>query len=80
MPLSKPDNRKVVHTRKVECFGYIREDGQWDIEGHMTDVKAYDFENSHRGKIPAGQPVHDMWIRLTIDDSLMIQKSEASTD
>ena len=80
MPLSKSDNRMPVHTRRVECFGYIREDGMWDIEGHMTDVKSYDFSNSHRGEIPMGEPVHDMWIRLTIDDSLMIHKAEASTD
>lgn len=80
MPLSKASNRKPIHTRRIECFGYIREDGLWDIEGHMTDVKSYDFANSHRGDVRAGEAVHDMWIRITVDDTLMIHKAEASTD
>ncbi|MBO6784243.1 MAG: DUF2889 domain-containing protein, partial [Alphaproteobacteria bacterium] len=45
MPLSPPAEREHIHTRTVECAGYRRTDGLWDIEGHLTDVKTYTFEN-----------------------------------
>lgn len=80
MPLSPAAKRHHIHTRQVEVTGYIREDGLWDIEGHMTDVKSYGFENSHRGVIEPGEPIHNMWLRVTFDDSLTIRDAEASTD
>ncbi len=80
MPLSAPAPRRHYHTRQVTCRGYFREDGLWDIEGHMTDEKTYAFENSDRGEIQAGEPVHEMSIRLTIDDSMVIRDIEAVTD
>jgi hypothetical protein len=80
MPLSPPDARRHYHTRAIECRGYFREDGLWDIEGHMTDVKTYGFENSDRGRVEAGEPVHEMSIRLTLDDAFEIKAAEASTD
>lgn len=80
MPLSPPAPREHIHTRVVECRGYRREDGLWDIEGHITDVKTYGFGNHFRGEIPAGTPVHDMWLRLTVDDRLEIHAVEAATE
>lgn len=80
MPLSPPDPRQHVHTRRIECRGYRREDGLWDIEGHITDVKTYSFKNQWRGEIASGEPVHEMWLRLTVDDELLIHAAEASTE
>jgi hypothetical protein len=80
MPLSPPVAREHIHTRVVECRGFRREDGLWDIEGHITDVKTYAFGNHFRGEIPAGTPVHDMWLRLTVDDQLTIHEIEAVTE
>ena len=45
MPLSPPAPREPIHTRAIDLRGYRREDGLWDIEGHLTDVKCYDFES-----------------------------------
>ena len=58
-----------MHTRHVECRGYERDDGLWDIEGHLVDTKPYDMPNDDRvsGKIAAGEALHEMWIRLTVD-------------
>ena len=80
MPLSDPAPREHIHTRKVTCTGYRRSDGLWDIEGHITDVKTYGFENHDRGEIPAGEPIHQMWLRLTLDDQMVVQAVEAVTD
>jgi len=80
MPLSEPVSRKVLHTRAIEMCGYFRDDGLWDIEGHLTDNKSYGYDGGFRGWVEPETPVHDMWIRLTVDDNLVIQACEAATD
>ena len=67
MPLPPASvNRQRVHVRSVQLCGYKREDGLWDVEAHLTDTKDQDYPLSS-GLRPAGQPVHDMWVRVTID-------------
>jgi len=80
MPLTSPASRHKIHTRRVTCEGFRRDDGHLDIEGHITDVKTYEVPNSFRDGIPAGVPIHDMSIRLTVDDDLTILAVEAITD
>ena len=81
MPLSESNSkRELIHNRTVECYGYRRDDGLWDIEGHLIDTKTYDFTNLDRGPVKAGEPVHEMWLRITVDDDLVIHKTEASTE
>lgn len=80
MPLSPPKPRKHMHTREIEVRGYHREDGLWDIEAHMRDTKSYSFPNKARGEIKAGEPIHDMWLRITIDDKNLIHDAEAVTE
>ena len=80
MPLSPARPREHCHTREIACRGYRREDGLWDIEGHLVDTKPYEFASEYRGVTPSGSAVHDMWIRLTIDDDMVIHACEASMD
>ena len=80
MPLSESAPRKHLHLRNVECRGYLRDDGLWEVEGHMVDTKTYSFPNRHRGEVEVGEPVHEMWLRLTIDDAMRIREVEAVTD
>ena len=81
MPLSPAANRKEMHTRVVTCKGYLRDDDLWDIEGHMVDTKPYRFENIDRGgHIEAEEPLHGMWVRLTIDDQMKVHAAEAAID
>ena len=70
--LAAPAPRTHVHTREVLYRGFHREDGLWDIEAELTDTKTYAQEKSGRGVMPAGQPVHGMTIRLTVDDAMKI--------
>ncbi|MCY4192251.1 MAG: DUF2889 domain-containing protein [Rhodospirillaceae bacterium] len=80
MPLATPVDRELLHTRAITMRGYIREDGLWDIEGHLTDNKSYAFDTEARGRVEPDMPVHEMRVRLTVDDNLVIQACEASTD
>ena len=61
-------------------MGYEREDGLWDIEGRITDVKTYSFTNMDRGEVNAGTPVHDMTVRITVSLDLVIIDCEASME
>lgn len=80
MPLSPPAPRRRLHIRAIECTGYQRDDGLWDIEGRLVDSKSYDFANRDRGGIKAGEPLHDISVRLTVDDDLEVRAAEASGD
>ena len=81
MPLSVPDvERDPIHTRAIECRSFRRADGLWDIEGHLTDIKAYPFVNEFRGEIKPGEPLHDMWLRLTVDRDFVVRGVEVHTD
>ena len=80
MPLSAPVEREHLHDRRYEFQGYRRKDGLWDIEGRMTDTKTYSFPNDYRGEIKAGEPLHDMRIRLTLDEHFVVTDIEVSTD
>jgi len=76
MPLPPPAaQRKHIHTRRIACEVYEREDGLWDVEANMIDTKTYDTE---RGK--AGQPLHNMWVRLTLSEDMVIRGIESAMD
>lgn len=80
MPLSAPVARERVHKRAIEINGYRRSDGLYDIEAQLTDSKAFGQTNYDRGYIAAGEPIHGMWLRLTVDDRMNIVGAEAASD
>ena len=51
-----------MHMRRVTFRGYQREDGLWDIEAAIVDVKTYVLKTPDRGTLRPGTPVHDMTI------------------
>jgi len=75
--LTKPVKRDLKHNRTIKGKGYKREDGLWDIEVFLLDTKTFSFKNMHRSYISAGEPLHDMAIRLTLDDDRKIIDIEA---
>jgi hypothetical protein len=81
MPLPQSAPRRLIHTRRIEVQGFEREDGLWDIEAHLVDTKAvpHSRRNGGRDRAP-GEPVHDMWLRLTIDLDMVVHDVEACTD
>lgn len=80
MPLSRAVRREHIHSREIRCRGFRREDGLWDIEGVLEDTKSYSFANQDRGGIAAGEPIHRMQVRLTLDDDLLVHAAEAVTE
>ena len=81
MPLSAPAPRKGSHIRRVSYQGYEREDGLWDMEAELHDSKAHDMPSfRHQGVRLAGDPIHHMWLRVTIDRKLVVHAIEAAMD
>lgn len=80
MPLPAPMPRNLLTRRSIVTEGYLREDGMMEIEGHLVDVRGYDVFNEWRGLVTSGTPAHDIWVRLTVDASLIIVAATASMD
>ena len=80
MPLSAPKaSRLPIHHRQISVRGYKRDDGLFDIEGCLHDSKDVDITLAG-GARKAGESIHVMWLRITIDTKLVIVDAEASTE
>ncbi|MCX8134426.1 MAG: DUF2889 domain-containing protein [Roseococcus sp.] len=80
MPLSAPAPRTLEHLRDIALRGYLREDGLVDIEAHLTDTKTYGFPSEDRGEVKPGEPIHGMWVRMTVNEDMVIVACEAASD
>jgi len=80
MPLTPPAcPREPSHQRSITVRSYARSDGLWDLEGELTDVWPEDLTIA-TGTLPAGRPMHSMWLRLTVDQTATIVAAEAASD
>ncbi len=80
MPLTTPTvTRERLHRRTVTYHGFRRSDDLFDIEAHLLDTKDQDYLLLS-GMRTAGEPIHEMWGRVTIDRSFTIRAIEAVTD
>lgn len=80
MPLPIPAcARERVHVRRIEIEGYRREDGLLELDASLIDVKDQDYPIAS-GVRPAGEPVHLMRVRITLDQSFTILAAEACSD
>jgi hypothetical protein len=74
MGLPEAVSREKKHHRKIDCE---------DIDVHLVDTRSYDcgYDDLHRGGvIRAGEAVHDMWLRFTIDLDFLIHDVQAASD
>ncbi len=80
MPLLPSSPRRALkHTRTIQVEAYAREDGLWDLDARITDVKTGDVALAS-GTRSAGDAMHDIWLRLTIDRQLNIVDVQAASD
>lgn len=80
MPLYPPSPRRVLkHTRTIVVEAYAREDGLWDFDACLTDVKTHDMALAS-GTRAAGSPMHDLWLRITTDRHTTIVAVQAAAE
>ncbi|MEP7208156.1 MAG: DUF2889 domain-containing protein [Casimicrobiaceae bacterium] len=80
MPLPETVAREELHLRRIELRGYRRGDGLYDIEARLTDTKTYPWRRADGGTLATGSPLHDMWLRIVVDEDLTVRDVVASTD
>ena len=82
MPLSPPAARTLRHVRRITYQGFERADGLWDIEGELHDSKPDDYPNPlTRDRIHrANEPIHHLWLRVTVDRQLVVRAIESAMD
>ncbi len=80
MPFPPPAPRTHLHNRAIDCQGYLRDDGMWDIEARIVDTKTYVIENRWRGDLEPGVPIHNMGLRLTLDHNFTVHAVATTMD
>jgi hypothetical protein len=70
--------RRPMHKRSIECDGYLRDDGLWEVEARLVDTKPFAQRDHFRGELKPGDPVHDIGVRLAVDDSLTIREAQTT--
>jgi hypothetical protein len=80
MPLPPSAPRDELHLRRIELHGYRRHDGLYDIEARMVDTKTTELTLGDGRLVPPGDAIHDMSIRLVVDEDLNVIDIVASTD
>jgi hypothetical protein len=61
------------HQRAIQIDAYAREDGPWDIDARISDIKTRDAHLAS-GLRPAGAPLHNLLLRVTIDTHFNVNK------
>jgi hypothetical protein len=81
MPLSDATDRREIHHRVIDMRAYVRDDGLYDVEAHLVDRKPFAFKRLvSPTPLPPGEPLHDLWVRLTVDDQYVVRGIEAASD
>ncbi len=80
MSLPASVDREALHRRRIELCGYRRVDGLYDVEAHMVDTKTESLTVGGGRLVAPGEPVHNMSVRLVVDEGLRVIDVVASTD
>ena len=77
LPSAAPE-RQLKHSRHIDVQIYARGAGVWEVDAVVTDVKTRDTHlvSSVRR---AGEPIHDMLLRLVIDESFNVLEAGSET-
>lgn len=77
LPAAAP-SRQLKHHRRLDVHVYARDDGLWEVDATLVDLKTRDtFPGGERR--PAGTPMHDMLLRLVVNDQLDIVEAGSQT-
>lgn len=70
--------RRLKHRRRIDVQIYTRGDGLWEVEARVDDSRPETVQLA-TGVRPAGAPIHDMLLRLVVDDAFNIVEAGAQT-
>lgn len=71
--------RRLIHRRAIDVQVFVHSDERfWDLDVTLQDTKTRAFELAS-GPRAAGQPIHSMLLRLTIDTEFNVVDANAQT-
>jgi len=77
LPTAAPE-RQLKHRRSIDVQIYARGQGLWEVDARLVDTKTRDVELAG-GVRPAGTPIHEMLLRLVVDEQLNILEAGSDT-
>ncbi len=77
LPTAASD-RQPRHRRSLDVQIYARGDGLWEVDAHITDVRSRETRMA-TGMLPAGEPIHDMLLRIVVDERFNVVEAGAET-
>ena len=77
LPTAAP-SRQLKHTRRIAVQVFSRGDGLWEVDAELADTKTRDAPLAAGVRL-AGEPIHDMLLRLVVDEHFNILESGAQS-
>lgn len=77
LPQAAPQ-RQLKHRRQIDVQVYTRGNGHWEVDATIVDTKTRDAVLAGEVRA-AGLPIHDMLLRLVVDEQLNILEAGSST-
>ena len=65
LPPASP-HRSLKHRRQLDVEVYRRQDGLWEMDARLRDIKSRDTLMNHGELRAAGDPIHDLRLRLVV--------------
>ena len=70
--------RQLKHRRSIDVQIFARGNGLWEVDAHITDVCTRETRMV-TGVRAAGSPIHDMLMRLVVDEQFNVIEAGAQT-
>ena len=70
--------RRLLHVRQVECKGFLRGDGGFEVEGRLLDLTP-EGTTIVAKEVAPGTAIHDMRLSLELDADLVITAVRVAT-
>ena len=77
LPSAAP-GRQLKHRRQIDVQVFARGNGLWEVDALLTDVKTRAIPLAS-GERPAGTPIHDMLLRLVVNEQLDVVEAGSET-
>lgn len=77
LPPAAPQ-RQLKHRRQIDVQVFSRGNGQWEVDAVLTDTKTRVAQMAE-GPRPAGTPIHEMLLRLVVNERLDILEAGSET-
>lgn len=77
LPAAAPQ-RQLKHRRQIDVQVFARGDGLWEVDATISDIKTR-VAHMAEGPRPPGTPIHEMLLRLVVNERLDIIEAGSET-